>query len=146
MKTAEEFRQSAIKNNITQWSLHDCGICGYECGYMFFANDDYEVLYDSGCNCTRKNIISPTTWNDVSIQYNINIENPRIKAKYDAIWKFEPLIPLDEETYNLGLKHAQWQITKAMLALSSELGLIMTYFDVHKLLKFIHDEIEKEIK
>lgn len=45
--------------------------------------------------------------------------------------------------YNTGLKQAQWQITKAMLALSYE---DILYDETKQLLKFIHDEIEKEKK
>ena len=45
--------------------------------------------------------------------------------------------------YNTGLKQAQWQVTKAMLALSYN---DILYAETKRLLKFIHDEIEKEMK
>lgn len=48
-----------------------------------------------------------------------------------------------EEAYNAGLKQAQWQVTKAMLGLSVTDSL---YQETKQLLKFIHDEIEKEMK
>ena len=43
--------------------------------------------------------------------------------------------------YNAGLKQAQWQITKAMLALGDDLPP-----KTKRLLRFIYDEIEKEMK
>ncbi len=47
--------------------------------------------------------------------------------------------------FNVGLKQAQWQITKAMLALSLSFD-ICDIPEIKRLLKFIHDEIEKEKK
>ena len=49
----------------------------------------------------------------------------------------------DEEitAFNIGLKQAQWQITKAMLAADNEIPP-----KTKRILKFIHDEIEKELK
>lgn len=49
----------------------------------------------------------------------------------------------ETESYNAGLKQAQWQVTKAMLALSVTDCL---YAETKRLLKFIHDEIEKKMK
>ncbi len=49
----------------------------------------------------------------------------------------------NNDLYNAGLKQAQWQVTKAMLALSVTDGL---YAETKRLLKFIYDEIEKELK
>ena len=46
-----------------------------------------------------------------------------------------------EEAYNAGIKQAQWQVTKAMMAVDSEIPP-----KTKRLLKFIHDEIEKELK
>lgn len=45
--------------------------------------------------------------------------------------------------YNAGLKQAQWQVTKAMLALDLD-GKIKK--EIRTILKFIYDEIEKELK
>jgi len=49
---------------------------------------------------------------------------------------------INTEREAIGLKQAQWQITKAMLALDLEFDMP----EVKRLLKFIHDEIEKEKK
>ena len=46
-----------------------------------------------------------------------------------------------EEAYNAGLNQAKWQVTKAMLALHSEIDV-----KTRKLLKFICDEIDRERK
>lgn len=46
--------------------------------------------------------------------------------------------------YNAGLKQASYQLTKAMMAL--EIDEIFAINDIKRLLKFIHDEIEKEKK
>jgi hypothetical protein len=29
--------------------IHNCGMCGYECGYSWFNG---KLYYDTGCNCT----------------------------------------------------------------------------------------------
>ena len=50
------------------------------------------------------------------------------------------------KAFNIGLKQAQWQITKAMLALTLELDVLYSVTDIKNLMKFIHDEIEKEKK
>lgn len=52
--------------------------------------------------------------------------------------------------FNTGLKQAQWQITKAMMSLES-IDLIGVDLELHgsqikQILKFIHDEIAKEMK
>jgi len=56
-------------------------------------------------------------------------------VKYRAITEDEKRI------YNYGIKQAQFHITKAMLALDSEIPP-----KTKRLLKFIYDEIEKELK
>lgn len=45
--------------------------------------------------------------------------------------------------YNAGLNQAKWQITKAMLAMEYNDDMTAR---IKSLLKFIHDEIEKEKK
>lgn len=49
----------------------------------------------------------------------------------------------EDSLYNLGLIKAQWHITKAMLALEVTNSIDK---ETKSLLKFIHDEIQKEIK
>lgn len=55
--------------------------------------------------------------------------------KYCAITEDEKRI------YNYGIKQAQWQITKAILALEDSIP-----HETKRLLKIIHDNIEKELK
>ncbi len=88
MKTADDFRKSAIENNIHYWPIHDCSICNYECGYLFNQYEDAEVVYDSGCDCTRRYVKTKKDWPDVAEQYNINIKNPEAIKNYNEFWKF----------------------------------------------------------
>lgn len=48
--------------------------------------------------------------------------------------------------FNAGLEQAKWQITKAMMALNIELDVLYSVTDIKNIMKFIHDEIEKEKK
>lgn len=56
---------------------------------------------------------------------------------------------IDEKmsSYNSGLKEAQWQVTKAMLALETQFEYNEPFSaeQVKNLLKFIHDEMEKKL-
>lgn len=88
-KTGEDFRKAAIENNIHHWAIHDCSICSYECGYMFFQYEDAEVVYDSGCDCTHRSVKKPHTWDHVADQYNINIGNEAAIKEYNEYWGFE---------------------------------------------------------
>jgi hypothetical protein len=54
-----------------------------------------------------------------------------------------PTMTPEDSLYNLGLIKAQWHITKAMLALEVTNSIDK---ETKSLLKFIHDEIQKEIK
>lgn len=50
--TAEQIRESVIKNNVSFLPIHDCSICGVSVGYSFFKyNCPYEVTFDSSCGC-----------------------------------------------------------------------------------------------
>lgn len=86
MKTkfeAEDFKKSAEKNNITEWRMHDCSLCGYKCGFKFI---DEKVFYDNGCYCV---MMSPRlcSWESVANHYNIQTDEDIIK-KYKEFWRF----------------------------------------------------------
>lgn len=50
--TAEQIRESVIKNNIRFFPIHSCGLCNVPIGYSFFKyNCPYEVTFDSSCDC-----------------------------------------------------------------------------------------------
>lgn len=87
MRTAQEFKQAAITHDITHWDSHDCSICGYTVGYLF--EDDHErVLFDHGCDCTGRYVLSDRTWEDVAHKYNIQVDS-RVRAIMDKFWGFE---------------------------------------------------------
>ena len=58
--------------------------------------------------------------------------------------KFELEKTIEIFAFNTGLRQAQWQISKAMMALKIDVSL--SPFEVRELLKFMYDEIEKEMK
>lgn len=55
--------------------------------------------------------------------------------------KYRAITEDEKRIYNYGIKQAQWHITKAMMALNREIPP-----KTKRILKFIHDEIEKEMK
>jgi len=86
-KTELDFRNQALKNNIHFWKVHDCSICGYGCGYIFFNEGWPEVVYDSGCDCTRRYIKEKSTWDSVSTYYNMQ-RNENVIKEMDEFWRF----------------------------------------------------------
>lgn len=88
MKTGEDFKKSAIENNIDYWPVHNCSMCGYECGYIFFMFEEAEVAYDHGCDCTRRRDKSKRDWSDVADQYNMQ-KHPDVIKKMNEYWRFE---------------------------------------------------------
>jgi len=87
LRTAEEFREQAKARNIKRWPIHDCSMCGYECGYLF--NEAGEVAYDSGCDCVLSlgDRISPREWENVAEHYNMQSSENYIK-EMDEFWGF----------------------------------------------------------
>lgn len=86
MKQAKDFKKSSIENNIHHWPIHDCSICGYECGYLFDFGG-YEVIYDSGCYCTHRYVKEQRTWEDVAEHYNMQ-KNTDVIKKMNEYWRF----------------------------------------------------------
>jgi len=87
MKTGEDFKKSVEENHIEYWPVHNCSMCDYECGYIFNFNG-HEVVYDSGCDCTRRYVKEARTWGNIAEQYNLNMKNPSIMKEYNEFWKF----------------------------------------------------------
>jgi hypothetical protein len=88
MKSGEDFRKSAIENKIGFWNFHNCSMCNYECCFIFnFGN--YEVVYDSGCFCTKRRTVNISTWDSVALQYNCNLKNKETIKRYNEFWKFK---------------------------------------------------------
>lgn len=92
MKTSEDFKKSVEENDIQFWPVHNCSMCGYECGFIFnvMTNRTLQpVSYDAGCRCTRRYVLEPRTWDHVAHQYNLNINNPTTMKEYNEFWKFD---------------------------------------------------------
>lgn len=82
---AEAFRKAQKEKNISRWAIHDCSICGYQCGYVFRGDD---VFYDSGCNCTNFDGFQLRSFADVASHYNMQ-RNPDYIKKMDEFWGFK---------------------------------------------------------
>lgn len=83
-RTPQEFRDAAIKHNISTWELRECFICGCPIGYLFFR--DREVYFDGGCDCCDGGL-RPSSWEEVAEHYNIQT-NENVIAEYDNFWHF----------------------------------------------------------
>lgn len=69
--TPEQIRESAIKNQIDWFPIHDCAICGKIVGYRFFRWPNYEVVFDSTCDCSYYENLRPRSWEDVANHINM---------------------------------------------------------------------------
>jgi len=92
MKTIEDFKKAAKEKNIKEWLIHDCCMCGYQCGYLIIED---EVLYDNGCDCmSGKRSPRQSSWEELVDHYNRNqIENNKnasqeVLDKMDNFWGF----------------------------------------------------------
>ena len=85
MKTGQDFRDAVELNNLTQWHIHNCSICGYDCGYRFISG---EVYYDNGCYCTCGENLNKRTWGDVANQYLIQT-NPEVINGMNKMFNFK---------------------------------------------------------
>lgn len=70
--TAEEVRESILRNKITDIPVHECGLCGYPCGYRIYGD---KVFYDNGCDCVWGGE-TERTFNDIA--HLINMQTTRI--------------------------------------------------------------------
>ena len=92
MKTVEDFKKQAKNHSIKFWNIHNCSMCGYECGYIIRGD---KLFYDSGCNCGFGIDVRPVDWEEMVDHYNRNQRenNKDIKQKYldemDEFWKFK---------------------------------------------------------
>lgn len=87
VRTADEFKQAAIKKGITEWVIRDCSICGYDLKYIF-SRDKEQVAFDTGCDCTSyPNVIIPSSYEDIAQHYNCQTNKEYIK-EMDDFWGF----------------------------------------------------------
>lgn len=94
MKTANDFKQAAREKNITFWGVHNCSMCGYECGYVI--QGDY-VSYDAGCNCTYGSGLEPRSWEDLAAAYNLNAGAPDVEERSKKHPAFAESVKEDRE-------------------------------------------------
>ena len=86
-KTRIDFQIAAFKKIPRKWPIHNCSICGYECGYVF--DDDAEkVAYDSGCYCIGIKNINEISWNRLANYYNMQTNEDTIKMM-NEFWGFK---------------------------------------------------------
>lgn len=67
--TADEIRESVVKNDIDWFPIRTCSICGEYIGYRFF-HYPYEVMFDSTCQCSSCENLWPREWEDVADHIN----------------------------------------------------------------------------
>ena len=84
MRTVEEFKEAVAVRMIIFWPFHNCSMCDYACGFIFFEN---QVEYDSGCDCVSYSGIRPSSWDEVAEMYNAQ-KHPDVIKKMDAFWGF----------------------------------------------------------
>lgn len=88
MKKADDFKTAAKEKGIIFWPVHNCSICDYECGFLFYEFPGNDVVYDHGCHCTWKKNFTAQAWDDVAKQYNIQ-GNKKVMQEYAEFWGFE---------------------------------------------------------
>lgn len=88
MKTGEDFKRAVEEHGITYWPVRDCSLCGYELAYLF-GHEDYEVIFDAGCDCVRIHKRHVRHWPDVANLYNMMIQDPEVKERVKQFWKFD---------------------------------------------------------
>lgn len=86
--TAAELEHQAKVHAISKWQIHNCGGCGYPCGFVFH---ERAVSYDSGCWCASygPSDPSPRSWDDVARQFNMQTSDAAID-KYREFWHLPP--------------------------------------------------------
>lgn len=90
MKTANEFKEHIQAKGITELFILGCSMCNYPLKYIF---KDGNAFVDTGCYCTRTQVVSPRSWETIAGQYNEAIKrNPVAEKQWNAFWKFVVII------------------------------------------------------
>ena len=85
-RTEEEFKESVIKNKITEFKIRKCSFCHYDIKYVF---DGDTISLDTGCDCvTYGPVITEISWDDLVSRYNDNIDVPNFISRMDEKFKF----------------------------------------------------------
>ncbi len=82
-----EFANAAVKNNIEEWIIHNCSMCGYGCRYLIDL-PSLDVRYDTGCHCTNRINIHVSSWGSIATHYNMQ-SNENVIAKMNEFWVFD---------------------------------------------------------
>lgn len=69
--TAEEVKELVDKAGMKRFSIHHCGFCKYPCGFLFYAFEEHEVVYDNGCDCVTYDGLRVSSWQELADFINI---------------------------------------------------------------------------
>lgn len=83
MKKIEDFKKQAKEKDIKRWNIHDCSMCGYQCGYIIRDNG---VFYDSGCGCSH-GPLRESSFEEIAEHYNMQ-SNKKVIKEMDKFWGF----------------------------------------------------------
>ena len=84
-KRPEDFKKAAQELKISRWTIHNCSMCGYPCGYIFRGDS---VSYDCGCDCVAYTNIIQSSWEEVADFYNYTFIL-KVIEKMNKFWGFE---------------------------------------------------------
>ena len=82
----ETMRIMGEDRELARWSIHDCSMCGYRCGYIINLKPrpgEATVLYDAGCRCGAGFNITPRTFEDMYSHYSMQ-SNEEVKRRMEA--------------------------------------------------------------
>lgn len=92
-KTPEELKNQVKLKGINKWTVHNCSMCGYPCGYVFRGED---VFYDPGCDCVFGEE-KQRSWENLAEEFNRNQpennpdfagKHPEAYSEYYKVWDF----------------------------------------------------------
>ena len=85
LPSEDYLEKQILEKYIKKWNMHNCSLCGYECGFIFdISNDKVLVRYDNGCYCMssvpKKSSLSKII-EHMEIQTNLKVIN-----EYKSFW------------------------------------------------------------
>lgn len=84
----EDFKIRIEKSSIKRWTIHNCSLCGYPCGFLFRGD---KVFFDCGCYCVTTHEVRKSNLSEVCGHYNIQDSTEYIQ-KMDEFWGFNESI------------------------------------------------------
>lgn len=61
--SADWLHDQVREHGYTHLEHHDCSLCGYMTSYLF---ENGDVLFDAGCDCTRRQALREASYGDVA--------------------------------------------------------------------------------